>query len=58
MTGELDGLYSDNCAFCLNMKGHVCYECCEDRHKLVKRELDELKDQIQKVIKVLALNNV
>ena len=49
---------SESCALCLNKQSKVCWECCEDRHKLVKRELDELKAQMQNAIKVLALINV
>lgn len=43
----------EHCSLCLRKQGHVCYECCEDRHRLVKMELDELKARMKLVIKSL-----
>ena len=44
---------NEHCALCLEKQSHVCYECCEDRHKLVKRELDELKAIQLRLVKAL-----
>ena len=40
-------------SFCLQKHGLVCAKCCDNRHTLVKRELDELKAKVRVIAKAL-----
>lgn len=44
---------NEHCVLCLQKQAHVCYECCEDRHKLVKMELGELRAKIHLIEEIL-----
>lgn len=47
---------TESCAFCLEQGGHICPQCCEGRHTLLKRELNELKARLDRLEKFLREN--
>lgn len=46
----------EGCSFCLNKHGYVCAKCCENRHTLVKNDLNELHARIERLEKYLKEN--